>query len=312
MKWKYRTFKTYCLTWVHFQALCSTPRCSVQVFMPCSCSRVEVSALPSSEQSATADPCPMLSPLSSEEVCAIKSCFCSKRGLWDFLFLSQMRGEKTPCTHVWTYMLKKKKTRLKKMCLVHENREHFMSLVLWVSCSVVSVCGKSGKTVIPVAQTLGSLFCGDGQSCVASQHWGLRPLLQRELLQGRKLLLKLEEKSRKATGGGIAEQDAIQCLLSVELQVLCSIMHFLVRRKKKNETIVVMASMLQGLYYFLPVSISFLFSFFWHKIKPCCVSIESQKHHMVYICLLVYSWALCMPKTDLAQRRMWWLVHKPR
>lgn len=62
-----------------------------------------------------------------------------------------------------------------------------------------------------------------------------------------------------------------------------------------------MASMLQGLYYFLPVSISFLFSFLWHKIKPCCV--QSQKPQMVYG-LLVYSWALCMPKTELAQRGM--------
>lgn len=79
---------------------------------------------------------------------------------------------------------------------------------------------------------------------------------------------------------------------------------FLSEEKKKKETIVVMASMLQGLYYFLPVSISFLFSFLWHKIKPCCVSIQSQKPQMVYICLLVYSWALCMPKTELAQRGM--------
>lgn len=162
-----------------------------------------------------------------------KVLFLLQKGALGFLVpLTNAWGEDSMHTCLNLYA-QKEKDQTKKMCLVHENREHFMSLVLWDSCSVVSVCGKSGKTVIPVAQTLGSLFCVDGQGCVASQHWGLRPLLQRELLQGRKLLLKLEEKPRKATGGGIAEQDAIQCLLSVELQVLCSIMHFLVRRKKK-------------------------------------------------------------------------------
>lgn len=108
-----------------------------------------------------------------------KVLFLLQKGALGFLVpLTNAWGEDSVhiCLNLYT---QKEKDWTKKMCLVLENREHFMSLVPWVFCSVVSVCGKSDMTVIPVAQTWGSPFCGSGQGCVASQHWGLRPLLQR-------------------------------------------------------------------------------------------------------------------------------------
>lgn len=99
-----------------------------------------------------------------------KVLFLLQKGALGFLVpLTNAWGEDSVhiCLNLYT---QKEKDWTKKMCLVLENREHFMSLVPWVFCSVVSVCGKSDMTVIPVAQTWGSPFCGSGQGCVASQH----------------------------------------------------------------------------------------------------------------------------------------------